>query len=740
MFIDTATGLPRDVFTFDRCFCSITKEQWQSVEEFASLPKEGIPPVPPCASQEDIFACCGQPVVDAVLDGFNASILAYGQTSSGKTYTMMGTPQNEGLIPRIGRAVMVETQKRSFEGGGTAPAADSSDTGDLRSPKNGSITSASLANLGGTVNQRDFVIEMSFFEIYNEAVLDLLQQGQAQHRKRKVRIHPMLGVYVEGLMYERVTTWQQCLKFLQRGLQLRHTAATKMNSASSRSHAIFQLRIIQTDLTDIGPIQKRSNIYLADLAGSERIKLSAVEGDRLKEAAQINLSLTTLRRVIDALIAQQSGSPSATTASRSVVPYRDSMLTWVLSESLGGNAKACMVATLCPHPLYSEETYNTLQYASRAKSIVNVVVKNEDQMAKMIRQLQDAIQGKMSEPAKQAIVASEEAQVELRQERDAADKVRAELIELEERHRLVKCSLEEMREAQSAAEQENIRITAALHTLTQEYEAARSEAQHWKSKHHVVAEEMNDVLQEVKALRKEHGEREAYRKLFERDREKHDAERRSLEEHTEDLANECQRLRNAVLRLQDQLLQMREEHRRVLQTNAAAVEPMLRWHRNATQITFDAFGASKRAQLLTQITLWACDRAIQLQRELGNQLDLNRSLEGTVKDLQLVSASQDESLTQVAQTYVEVREFLRHAEIAQLERSWTTASLLGALRTFCAAAKDVPAVALRGLVTTGGSIPKAARKSNEGNAAKKSPKAPSAAASPAKRAESTGGV
>jgi hypothetical protein len=750
LFIDQSTGIPRDVFHFDGCHCSITRSQWEHMSDLIALPKESLPKFPPCASQEDMFESVGRPMVDAVMEGFNASILAYGQTSSGKTFTMMGSANNEGLIPRIARAIMEEADRRtiSASGGDAQPLASSmnSDVVPLaRSSTNLPAAAFSASHgAGGNGNitgvlTRDYFIELSFFEIYNEAVLDLLHAGGSQqHRRRKVRVHPVMGVYVEGLTYEKVSSWSQCFRYLQRGLQLRHTAATKMNEVSSRSHAIFQLRLVQNDMTDIGPVQHRSNVYLADLAGSERIKLSAVEGERLKESAQINLSLTTLRRVIDALIQQSptaaagaSGNGGPNGPSNRMVPYRESMLTWVLSESLGGNAKSCMVATLCPHPTYVEETYQTLQYAHRAKSIVNSVVKNEDQMAKVLRQLQDALAQATAHKNPQAaavsipggvnpeVVTKLEDRIKqqdelirgLREEqmlmitkyadlKDAYDSLKDEyetevdsLVTAQNLNKSLTVKMNELnadvRRLQNAVVALEKQEAAATFTLSQKTTECERLAHHKSQSDLTVKRLEHDLQQAVDETTRQHAENEDITLKLERMHSRHGAE-------------------------MQQLKQQRE-------WDLTASLHMQRWLQNSLQLLWDISVSSRKVFLQSQVLHAACDWAKSCGEYCASLTKRANALESRLQDLEYVNQAQDKSLSQVAALYVNVREFVHCIEqrqhsavaasalgasspsaknggattLAAMESTWTVAGILKALHCFCDTAKSNAAVSVR---------------------------------------------
>ncbi|XP_044127193.1 stAR-related lipid transfer protein 9 [Bufo gargarizans] len=347
-------------FGFDYCYWSVDPED------------------PKYASQEVIFQDLGTTVLSEAISGYNVCLFAYGQTGSGKTYTMMGTPASIGLTPRICEGLF------SYNDG--SPGTPSSSR-----------------------------IEVSFLEIYNERVRDLLHQSdQKKPYTLRVREHPEKGPYVQGLSQHVVTDYEQVVGLLEQGIENRITAATHVHDASSRSHAIFTIQYTQASLEDNLPSEIASKINLVDLAGSERASPNYCK-DRLTEGSNINRSLVTLGIVISAL-AQNSqmssscqsinsilsdgdsgipSSPSGSSATGSkrqpFVPYRDSILTWLLKDSLGGNSKTIMIATVSPASSSYNETISTLRYASNAKNIINKPRVNENANVKLIRELREEI-------------------------------------------------------------------------------------------------------------------------------------------------------------------------------------------------------------------------------------------------------------------------------------------------------------------------------------------------------------
>ncbi|KAL2151831.1 hypothetical protein VTH82DRAFT_5015 [Thermothelomyces myriococcoides] len=301
------------------------------------------PADPHYATQEDIYDCLGEEFLDHNFEGYHTCIFAYGQTGSGKSYTMMGTPEQPGLIPR--------TCEDLFE----RIAAAQEETPNI-----------------------SYNVRVSYFEVYNEHVRDLLvpvMPGQPPYYL-KIRESPTEGPYVKDLTEVPVRSLGEILRYMRIGDSNRTTASTKMNDTSSRSHAVFtiMLKQIHHDLETDETTERSSRIRLVDLAGSERAKATEATGQRLREGSNINKSLTTLGRVIAAL-ADPKQQRARAGGGGSVVPYRDSILTWLLKDSLGGNSKTAMIA--CVSPSDYEETLSTLRYADQAKRIRTRAVVNQ---------------------------------------------------------------------------------------------------------------------------------------------------------------------------------------------------------------------------------------------------------------------------------------------------------------------------------------------------------------------------
>ncbi|CAD6199177.1 unnamed protein product [Caenorhabditis auriculariae] len=302
--------------------------------------------------ENKVYEDVGMEMLQHAFEGYNVCIFAYGQTGSGKSYTMMGKsndPVEMGIIPRL------------------------------------------CNDLFSRIDNKQDVqcsIEVSYMEIYCERVKDLLNPNSTGNLR--VREHPLLGPYVDDLTKMAVCSYNDICNLMDEGNKARTVAATNMNSTSSRSHAVFTIVLTQKKhcLETNLDTEKVSKISLVDLAGSERANSTGAEGQRLKEGANINKSLTTLGLVISKL-AEEAGKKGR--KGKSVIPYRDSVLTWLLKENLGGNSKTAMLAALSPADINFDETLSTLRYADRAKQIVCQAVVNEDPNAKLIRELKQEV-------------------------------------------------------------------------------------------------------------------------------------------------------------------------------------------------------------------------------------------------------------------------------------------------------------------------------------------------------------
>uniref|UniRef100_A0A4W5MR22 Kinesin family member 4 n=1 Tax=Hucho hucho TaxID=62062 RepID=A0A4W5MR22_9TELE len=308
----------------------------------------------PTTEQEEVFNSAVSPLLCGLFQGYHATVLAYGQTGSGKTFSMGGTytsaQENEptvGVIPRVVRMIFHEREKHT---------------------------------------DCEISLTVSYLEIYNEDILDLLCPSVSKDKPSTINIRedPKEGIKIVGLTERQVMSAHEMVGCLELGNSARTVGSTAMNAASSRSHAIFTITLEQRRGADKSD-NVVSKLHLVDLAGSERQKKTKAEGDRLKEGISINRGLLSLGNVISAL-----GDESK--KGTGFVPYRDSKLTRLLQDSLGGNSHTLMIACISPADSNIEETINTLRYADRARKIKNKPVVNVDPRAAEMKRLKQQVQ------------------------------------------------------------------------------------------------------------------------------------------------------------------------------------------------------------------------------------------------------------------------------------------------------------------------------------------------------------
>ncbi|CAJ0918210.1 unnamed protein product, partial [Mesorhabditis belari] len=290
---------------------------------------------------EQIYNEIVYPLVENVIEGYNGTVFAYGQTGAGKTFSMQGVMEvaaQRGIIPRAFEHIFLAT---------------------------------------ATTPDTKFLVHCSYLEIYNEEVRDLL--GDVRDQKLDIKEHSERGVYVAGLSMHVCHNVNDCQDLMNKGFANRHVGSTNMNAVSSRSHSIFTVYV--EALNEQGTI-RMGKLHLVDLAGSERQSKTGAVGDRFKEATKINLSLSALGNVISALVDGKSKH----------IPYRDSKLTRLLQDSLGGNTKTIMIACISPSDDNYDETLSTLRYANRAKNIKNKPKINEDPKDALLREYQEEIE------------------------------------------------------------------------------------------------------------------------------------------------------------------------------------------------------------------------------------------------------------------------------------------------------------------------------------------------------------
>lgn len=326
-------------FSYDYCFWS--HDGFKTLSDGYNEPASASSPY---ADQHKVYELMGRELLGNALQGYNCCLFAYGQTGSGKSYSIFGYGANKGIVPIICDEILngktlVNTEKNSFQ------------------------------------------LMISMLEIYNEKIQDLLIPINKRPKGGlTVREHPRVGVYVEDLTKYTVKNYKEIEEIINNGNKNKTLGATLMNATSSRAHTIITLELIQRETGAIKTTEKISVVNLVDLAGSEKVAKTDAQGDRLKEACSINKSLTCLGIVIHQLYLKSEGQ-------KTVISYRDSALTRILQNALGGNSKTTMICAVSPARDNYEETLSTLRYADQAKKIKLEAKINESETDKLIREL-----------------------------------------------------------------------------------------------------------------------------------------------------------------------------------------------------------------------------------------------------------------------------------------------------------------------------------------------------------------
>lgn len=485
------------------------------------------------SSQLDLYVDTARPIVEKVLEGYNGTILAYGQTGTGKTYTMSGypdSPQSKGIIPNAFAHIF------------------------------GHIAKA-------TENQK-FLVRVSYMEIYNEEVRDLL--GKDVTKSLEVKERPDIGVFVKDLSGYVVHNADDLENIMKLGNKNRVVGATKMNSESSRSHAIFSITVERSELGEGGQQHVRmGKLQLVDLAGSERQSKTQATGQRLKEATKINLSLSVLGNVISALVDGKS----------SHIPYRNSKLTRLLQDSLGGNSKTVMCATISPADTNYMETISTLRYASRTKNIQNRMHVNEEPKDALLRHFQEEIERlrKQLEDGYEEDQQGEEEEeeVELEEEDDEIEtEVFAETQHQQSEKAREKQRLRELRQAKKEAlENRKKEHQMEISKTKSEQEQLRNKLMSLEGKILVGGENLLEKAQTQEKLlenslreleEREQAEQTLKETLQQKETERIDIEERysSLQEANTGITKKIHRVMQMLMGVKSELADQQQEHQR----------------------------------------------------------------------------------------------------------------------------------------------------------------------------------
>lgn len=496
-------------------------------------------------TQENIYEETASEILEGVMSGYNGTVFCYGQTGAGKSHTMCGpegAPEElEGLLPRCFKHVFQTIQS---EGQGVK-----------------------------------FLVRASYLEIYNEEVRDLLSK---QPQKVELKDHPTMGVYVKDLSAFVVKGVEELFQVLDAGLKNRSVGATLMNTQSSRSHSIFSITVETCEISSVdGEAHiKVGKLSMVDLAGSERQTKTGATGERLKEATKINLSLSALGNVISALVDGKSTH----------IPYRDSKLTRLLQDSLGGNTKTVMVANIGPASYNYEESLSTLRYAYRAKSITNKPRINEDPKDAMIREFQDEIaklrsqlnsggtkSGGSAQPRTEKVVVEKVKEVIVEKERivnkgTTEDEMKAIEQQLSKETQEIKEKLDKekkrLEEEKSIAVSEKDKLLADLGQKEKELEEQNrqqnnmiSQLKHMEGKMLIGSQVMEKALQQENELRKT--EKQLLRKQRAEDRLRQQTER--MQEENLDLRNKFSSHEEEARRLTAKLEKLWNKYRQAQQ-------------------------------------------------------------------------------------------------------------------------------------------------------------------------------
>uniref|UniRef100_A0A8C2CI53 Kinesin-like protein n=1 Tax=Cyprinus carpio TaxID=7962 RepID=A0A8C2CI53_CYPCA len=475
----------------------------------------------PDSKQLDVYNLTARPIIDSVLEGYNGTIFAYGQTGTGKTFTMEGVravPELRGIIPNSFAHVFGHIAKAE---------------GDTR-----------------------FLVRVSYLEIYNEEVRDLL--GKDQMQRLEVKERPDVGVYIKDLSGYVVNNADDMDRIMTLGHKNRSVGATNMNEHSSRSHAIFTITIECSEKGVDGDQHVRmGKLHLVDLAGSERQGKTGATGQRLKEATKINLSLSTLGNVISALVDGKSTH----------VPYRNSKLTRLLQDSLGGNSKTMMCANIGPADYNYDETISTLRYANRAKNIKNKARINEDPKDALLRQFQKEIEDlkrKLEEGTPHisfsfVMSLSRVALQEIEEERKALE---AKLDMEEEERNKARAELEKREKDLLKAQQEHHLLLEKLSALEKRVIVGGVDLLAKAEEQEKLLEESNNELEE----RRKRAE-QLRRELEEKEQERLDIEEKytSLQEEAQGKTKKLKKVWTMLMAAKSEMADLQQEHHREIE-------------------------------------------------------------------------------------------------------------------------------------------------------------------------------
>lgn len=594
------------------------------------------------ASQEDIFEAIGTPILENALDAYNGCLLAYGQTGSGKSHSVLGDPTNEtdkGLLPRACERLfgMVDRRRAEEEAAGRT------------------LQAAILA---------------SYMEIYQEKLFDLLVNTR---NDLQVRMHKDLGAHVPGLTQTPVSNIQDVQELLDFGAKNRAVGATSMNATSSRSHAVFTVDLRITITMPGGVKDLQSKINFVDLAGSEKQKKTGASGERFQEGVAINMSLSALSRVIQAL----SGA-----AGKSVPPFRESKLTILLKDALSGNSRTVLLACISPSTFNVEESISTLEFASRCKMIKTNAKKNEQDKQELIESLtaeKDAIASQLEMESQRRQLLQEELQREVeisKKNQDLVESLSKEKMEIDR-------ELKELEKEATQSKQEQMFSKTKeedLQKAEEELSLRKKQQEQLQLENERVRQEDESKSQELLRLQEEREELRSGQRLKEEEMQR-------LRQDKERQVAELEKARLAALQHLEQSAQKQEEeHRQWIRKHeetarhARDLEEQLQKQAEADHVQRERLEKEReKVKLHLEQEREEKERRVQeverLRREQEESLKVKeesrQQLEGQLQELRERQKSEQSSYEQVmAEKERQAQELqqLREEQAAELER------------------------------------------------------------------------
>eukprot|EP00449_Zooxanthella_nutricula_P025494 CAMPEP_0198524968 /NCGR_PEP_ID=MMETSP1462-20131121/23062_1 /TAXON_ID=1333877 /ORGANISM="Brandtodinium nutriculum, Strain RCC3387" /LENGTH=1454 /DNA_ID=CAMNT_0044254711 /DNA_START=56 /DNA_END=4420 /DNA_ORIENTATION=- len=599
---------------------------WNFDEVYDSIDKSGT-----AATQEDVFEGIGVPILENALDAYNGCLFAYGQTSSGKSHSIMGDPSSgadKGVLPRA--------CERLFD-----------------------MIARKTEQLAASGTPMQTTVLASYLEIYQEKLFDLLT---ATRSDLQVRLHKDLGPHVPGLIQAPVASMSDVSELIDFGAKNRAVGATSMNAHSSRSHAVFTIDLHIAMAMDGGTRDLRSKVSFVDLAGSEKQKKTGATGERLQEGIAINQSLSTLSRVIQSL--------TGCFGKNMVVPFRDSKLTLLLKDALSGNSRTVLLACVSPAAFNLEETVSTLEFASKCKLVKTSAKQNQEDKRELIESLTAEKERIAAQLAREASMRERlQAELEKEMENARAHQIRAQNIHEEKEE--IERQLGELLEAHATEKQvEEAKAKAVEQELKKRHKELEEQAEVEKQERQLKARELHAQLQEKEELEREHRckEEQIQKLLEEKELLEAQANEKTVAEAKAKAVEQELKKRHKELEEQAEVeKQERELKARELQAQLQEKEKLEREHR-CKEEQIEKLQAEKerqvseaeadRRQALNALEESARKQAEQLQAEETKRLQAVAELQEKLEMLQARDAEQQRQAAETQSYEVELKQMV----------------------------------------------------------------------------------